>query len=84
MLEQAVDGLKGFDSSFASAPTDAYISDYVEGSGFSIISETQGNELKKEQTLDVIRAAVEGLENYVNLEEADCYEVPELRRKMKS
>ena len=35
MLEQAVDGLKGFDSSFASAPTDAYISDYVEGSGFS-------------------------------------------------
>lgn len=23
MLEQAVDGLKGFDSSFASAPTDA-------------------------------------------------------------
>lgn len=78
MLEQAVDGLKGFDSSFASAPTDAYISDYVEGSGFSIISETQGNELKKEQTLDVIRAAVEGLENYVNLEEADCYEVPEI------
>ena len=78
LLERAVDGLKGFDSSFAAAPTDAYISDYVEGSGFSIIPETQGNELKKEQTLEAIRTAVEGLKDYVNLEEEDCYEVPEI------
>ena len=42
-----------------------------------ITLKTMGESFNTED-LDVIRAAVEGLENYVNLEEADCYEVPEI------
>ena len=77
-LTKAIENLKGFDTDFAAAPTDAYISDYVEGTGFSIVPETQGNQLKKEQTIEAIRAAVESLHEKINLDEEGCYEAPEV------
>ena len=77
-LIKAIENLKGFDTEFATPPTDAYISDYVEGTGFSIVPETQGNELKKGQTIEVIRAAVESLHEKVDLDEEGCYETPQV------
>ena len=77
-LTKAIENLKGFDTDFAAAPTDAYISDYVEGTGFSIVPETQGNQLKKEQTIEAIRAAVESLHEKINLDEEGCYEEPQV------
>lgn len=75
-LETKVRALSGFRSDFAAAPTDAYISDYTEENGFEIIPETQGNQLKWQDTLEVIRAAVSGLEEQVDLDAAGCYQVP--------
>lgn len=77
-LEEQVMGLKGFEPDFAEAPTDAYISEYTPENGFELIPETQGNTLDPEKTLDVIREAVSSLESRVNLDEAGCYQEPEV------
>lgn len=75
-LEERVRNLRGFQSDFANAPTDAHISEYDADTGFSIIPETQGNELNWSRTLEAIRTAVEKLEEEINLDEAGCYETP--------
>lgn len=75
-LETALRSLKGFESDFAAAPTDAYISEYTEENGFEIIPETQGNQLKWQDTLDVVKAAVSSLAENVDLDASGCYQVP--------
>lgn len=77
-LKTRLRGLKGFQSDFANAPTDAYISEYDAETGFTIIPETQGNQLNWNKTLETVRLAVQKLEETVNLEEAECYEAPEV------
>lgn len=77
-LEQKIDGLKGFQEGFAAAPTDAYLSDYLPEKGFVIIPETQGNELDRQKTGEVIREAVAALLERVDLSEAGCYRVPQV------
>ena len=62
-LKTAVQALKGFEADFAQAPTDAHISEYTPETGFSIVAETQGNELDQTKTLEVISTAVEGLKD---------------------
>ncbi|MBS6398118.1 MAG: peptidoglycan binding domain-containing protein [Clostridiales bacterium] len=78
-LEQKLDGLRGFREDFATAPADAYISDYTPENGFVIVPETPGNLLNRERTLEAVSAAVEELEEQVNLEAAGCYEEPVVR-----
>lgn len=75
-LEQKVGALAGLQKSSSVAPTDAYISEYISGSGFEIIPETYGNTLKRKETLELVKAAVEALEEVLHLEEQDCYELP--------
>ena len=58
-LTQAVQALKGFEEDFAQVPTNAHISEYTQETGFSIVAETQGNELDQAKTLEVISNAVE-------------------------
>ncbi|MCD8361531.1 MAG: L,D-transpeptidase/peptidoglycan binding protein [Lachnospiraceae bacterium] len=77
-MEEAVQALHGFDADFAVEPTDAYISDYVSGSGYSIVEETQGNTLNLTRTLTAVRSAVAELEEEVNLDAEGCYEAPQV------
>ncbi len=77
-LEDAVEALQGFDDDFAVEPTDAHISEYVSGSGYSIVEETQGNTLNLSRTLTAVSAAVAGLEEEVDLDAEGCYETPGL------
>lgn len=77
-LENEVRNLKGFQSDFAAAPTDAHISDYISGTGFEIVAETQGNELNWQSTYEAIKGAVESLEEQVDLDASGCYETPEI------
>ncbi|MDE7017430.1 MAG: L,D-transpeptidase/peptidoglycan binding protein [Lachnospiraceae bacterium] len=77
-LEAKLDSLKGFGKDFAVKPENAYIASVEEGNGFVIVEETQGNLLNRAKTLDVIRAAVEELEERVNLVEEGCYETAEI------
>ncbi|MDO4260571.1 MAG: L,D-transpeptidase family protein [Eubacteriales bacterium] len=83
-LEAAVDGLRGFDGDFAQAPVDAHISDYAEGSGFSIVAETEGNELDRARTLETVRTAVESLEEQTDLSAEGCYRTPAVRADSES
>ena len=77
-LEAQVRKLQGFQKDFAKAPTDAYIADYTPEEGFQIVPETQGNLLDESKTLETIKGAVLALEERVNLEEAGCYETPQV------
>ncbi len=77
-LEEQVRKLQGFQKDFAKAPTDAYIADYTPEEGFQIVPETQGNLLDESKTLETIKGAVLALEERVNLEEAGCYETPQV------
>lgn len=77
-LETKIKNLSGFRKDFIVDPADAYISDYIPKVGFRIIEETQGNRLNRQKTFDVIRAAVTGLEDYVNLSDAQCYETAKI------
>ncbi len=77
-LLEKIETLRGFQKDFVNEPTDAYISDYVPGSGFELVAETKGNCLNREKTIEAIKAAVEGLEKQVDLEAAGCYEAPKV------
>lgn len=77
-LEERIGGLTGFQKEFIQEPTDAYIADYVPGSGFELVAENPGNRLNRNKTIEVIKAAVEGLEEQVDLDAAGCYEEPRI------
>lgn len=77
-LEEKVDELRGFQKDFVKEPTDAYIADYVPGSGFSLVAETEGNRLNRERTVEAVKAAVAGLETKLDLAAAGCYEEPKV------
>lgn len=75
-LEKKIGELRGFKEEFIKEPTDAYIADYVQGRGFELVAENRGNLLNRNKTIEVMKAAVNGMEEEVNLEEAGCYEEP--------
>lgn len=77
-LLEKIDALRGFQEDFIREPADAYIADYVPGSGFALVAEEKGNRLNREKTIEAIKAAVNGLEKQVDLEAAGCYEEPKI------
>lgn len=77
-LEEKIDGLRGFKEEFVKDPEDAYIGEYVPGSGFELVAESRGNRLNRKRTIEAIKAAVDGLEEQVDLDAAGCYEEPEI------
>lgn len=78
VLEEKIGELRGFQKEFIEEPTDAYIADYVPGSGFELVAENRGNRLNREKTIEAVKAAVEGLEGQVDLDAAGCYDEPEV------
>lgn len=78
VLEEKIGELKGFQKDFVEEPADAYITDYVPGSGFELVVEKRGNRLNREKTIEAVKAALDGLEEQVDLEEAGCYEEPKI------
>lgn len=75
-LEEKIGSLRGFQKEFVEEPADAYIADYVPGQGFELVAEKPGNRLNREKTFETIKAAVDSLEEQVDLEAAGCYEEP--------
>lgn len=78
VLEEKISGLRGFQREFTEDPADAYIADYVPGQGFELVAEKPGNRLNRERTIEAIKAAVDSLEEQVDLEAAGCYEEPKV------
>ena len=77
-LLEYIDALRGFQKDFVKEPEDAYIADYVPGSGFALVAEEKGNRLNREKTIEAIKAALDGLEKQVDLDAAGCYEEPKV------
>ena len=78
VLEEKIGELRGFKKEFIVEPTDAYIGDYVPGRGFELVAENRGNRLNRNKVIEVIKAAVDGMEEQVDLEENGCYEEPKV------
>ena len=73
-LRKAVESLDCFQEENVTAPEDARIEE--TDSGYEIVAETEGNQLNKEKTLQVITEAVENGKTEIYLEEEGCYEKP--------
>lgn len=78
VLEEKIDALRGFQKEFVKDPVDAYIGDYVSGSGFALVAENRGNRLNRARTIEAVREAIDGLQGQVDLEAAGCYEEPKV------
>lgn len=73
-LEQAIDSLDCLDEEKVTHPKDAYI-DYLDGS-YHVIPEVEGNLLKREKTVKLLREAVDFAKTEISLEEQGCYQIP--------
>lgn len=78
-LEQAVDQLKAMDPANVTAPENAHLSDYVKGEGYSVVPETEGNQLKQEKVKEEVKTAIMELKEEIDLDELGCYEEPAVR-----
>lgn len=77
-LSQVVHSFQGFSPENSQKSQDAYISDYVSGKGYEIVPETIGNQLNEEVTLQKVQEAVLTLNRELDLEEAGCYDEPQV------
>lgn len=59
-------------------PKDAYIADYQSGVGFELIPEVMGNELDYDRFMACINQALLDIKDEINVDEAGCYNNPEV------
>ena len=78
-LDQAVDSLNAMDPAYVTAPVDAHLSDYIKGEGYSVMPETEGDQLKPEKVKEEVKAAINDLKEEIDLDELGCYEEPAVR-----
>ncbi len=76
-LDKLLDKLNYFKEENIAEPVNAYISNYGEN-GFEIVPEDPGTKIIKEKLSEAVKAAVISLEPTLSLEEAGCYEEPEI------
>lgn len=77
-LAAEVDSLECFTEDRMAEPQDAYISEYIEGTGYQIVPEDQGSTADAQKVLQAVSDAILGLKEQVNLEEHDVYEKPQI------
>lgn len=77
-LAEEVDSLECFTEDRVAEPQNAYISEYIEGTGYQIVPEDQGSRADAQKVLQAVSDAILGLKNQVNLEEHDVYEKPQI------
>lgn len=76
MFEQTIDGLRGLQEENIVTPKDAYPEYQEDSMQYIIVDEIYGNQIKKEELSEAIKAAIEAGESVVSLEEQDLYEKP--------
>ncbi|MDD7402878.1 MAG: L,D-transpeptidase family protein [Butyribacter sp.] len=74
-LTDKIRSLKCFDSDFATAPSNAKISEYTTN-GYSIIAENEGNRIEEEKVVETVVNAIHQMDEKVSLEKEDCYQKP--------
>lgn len=78
MLSDRIDRLVFFDESQVELPQNAYLSDYIEGEGFTVIPEELGNQADRTAVASAVAEAVGSLQPELNLDELDVYVKPEI------
>lgn len=73
-FESALAGLRCMQEENSQAPVDACIQE--TDTGFEIVPEDEGAQLKKEQVREQVAEAVSSGQTVLNLEEKDCYKKP--------
>lgn len=76
-MMQLLDALQCFQPENVTAPEDAKITD--NGTAFEITPEVEGNTLKREETEQAVREAIDTGKSELNFEEAGLYEAPSVR-----
>lgn len=76
-MTQLLDALQCFQPENVTAPEDAKITD--NGTSFEITPEVEGNTLKREETEQAVREAIDTGKSELNFEEAGLYEAPSVR-----
>lgn len=77
-LLEVVAGLECLTAENLEAPQDAYLSDYIEGTGYQIVPEVQGNTPDSELVFQCVSDAILNLRSEVSLEAENVYEKPEI------
>ena len=77
-LETKLDGLECFSQERMKAPVNAYLSEYIAGTGYRIVPEEQGSRADAEKVRQAVSDAILGLKEQIDLEEQDVYEKPQV------
>ncbi|WP_417039767.1 L,D-transpeptidase family protein [Clostridium porci] len=78
-LSKTLSKLDCFDSSLAEAPRDACLSDYISGQGYTIVPETEGNQLDEAKVKEAVSRGVMKLAPELDLEVLGCYRTAAIR-----
>ena len=78
-LEKGLESLDCFKTANIVVPSDAYLSDYVSGEGYSVVPETEGNELDLQLVKAAAGEGVRTLTPELDLEALGCYREPRIR-----
>lgn len=76
LVKENLEAMDCFLPSWVTGPRDAHLSDYIEGKGYEIIPETEGDMLDFSKTEEAVCQAVDGLLKELNLEDLGCYKAP--------
>lgn len=77
-LEEVLRALGCMDEKKTEEPEDAYLSDYIPGTGYEIVPENLGNRLVYSRVLEAVTEAIVNLQPVLDLEELDVYEKPRI------
>ena len=76
-LDEAIEGLRCFDSDIETAPVDAKLEFY--DTTYRIVKEDEGNKVDCSKLCQVMEKVVEKSTTQINLEELNCYESPKIK-----
>lgn len=77
-LSDAVNALNCLKPEQAQAPQNAYISDYISGTGYEIVPEEQGASPDPQLLYEALQNGIINFQEAVSLEDADVYEKPQI------
>lgn len=83
LFGEYIDSLECMQKENIVKPSDAYMSEYEKGKGYSIVPEVIGNEIDRKKFESVVDGALKNIEETVDIEEKGCYTEPEVRSDTK-
>ena len=78
MLNNLVDSLSCMQTKNIVKPVDAYMTEYQQGVGYSIVPEIMGNEIDKELFISKIDFALKNMSDKIDINEDNCYVLPQV------